>query len=105
MMGLMKMYKGFNKDLTCREFQYVEGKTYEAEGEVCAFKNGFHACELAADTFAYYPPGTSTYHAVELEDFKTRMRKLGIAVSLKVTAIVLSLPVIVVLYTQKKAHG
>ena len=28
----MKAYKGFNKDMTCRNFQYEEGKTYEHPG-------------------------------------------------------------------------
>lgn len=40
----MKAYKGFNKGLTCRGFQYEEGKTYEEqEAKLC--KSGFHACE------------------------------------------------------------
>jgi len=27
----MRTYKGFNKDMTCREFQYEEGKEYEGK--------------------------------------------------------------------------
>ena len=30
----MKTYKGFNKDLTCRGFQYEVGKEYEIEGGI-----------------------------------------------------------------------
>lgn len=40
----MKAFKGFNKDLTCRNFQYEEGKTYKTkEATIC--KTGFHANE------------------------------------------------------------
>ena len=63
----MKAYKGFNKDLTCRGYQYEEGKTYEKqEAKLC--KSGFHACENPINCFGHYAPGTSVYHAVELED-------------------------------------
>ena len=63
----MKAYKGFNKDMTCRGFQFEEGKTYEEkEAELC--KSGFHACEKPLDVFAYYAPGNSVYHEVELND-------------------------------------
>ena len=63
----MKAYKGFNKDMTCREFQFEEGKTYEEqEAKLC--ERGFHACENPVICFDYYAPGTSVYHAVELED-------------------------------------
>ena len=41
--GKCKAYKGFNADMTCREFQYEEGKTYEFEGEPELCKCGFHA--------------------------------------------------------------
>ena len=63
----MKAYKGFNEDLTCRGFQYEVGKEYEEEkAELC--NSGFHACEDPLDCFAYYPPASSVYHDVELDD-------------------------------------
>ena len=61
----MKTFKGFNKDMTCRDFQYEEGKEYTHDGKVKACDAGFHACEDAIDCFAYYPPATSVYHEVE----------------------------------------
>ena len=63
-MEVIKAYKGFNKDMTCRDFQYEEGKEYETDkAEAC--ECGFHACEYPLDVFSYYPPGTSVYHEVE----------------------------------------
>ena len=64
----IKMYKGFNKDMTCRDFQFEEGKTYEAEGDVKLCENGFHACTDPIDCFGYYEPGKSVYHEVYMED-------------------------------------
>ena len=63
----MKAYKGFNKDMTCRGFQFEEGKTYhEDSAELC--RNGFHACEDPLDCFSYYEPAKSVYHEVELDE-------------------------------------
>lgn len=51
----MKTYKGFNKDLKCRNFPYEIGKTYEEkEARIC--KTGFHACENPLNVLLYYPP-------------------------------------------------
>lgn len=65
----MKAYKGFNQDMTCRDFQYVEGETYElpdgVEAKLC--KSGFHACEAPIDCFMYYNPAESTFHEVDLD--------------------------------------
>ena len=46
-------YKGFNKDLTCRGFQYEIGKEYE-EKEVSVCSSGFHACENPFDVLGFY---------------------------------------------------
>ena len=46
-------YKGFNKDLTCRCFQYEIGKEYE-EKEVSVCERGFHACENPFDVLDFY---------------------------------------------------
>ena len=63
----MKAYKGFNKDMTCKGFQYEEGKTYTTDdAKLC--ESGFHACESPLDCFRYYAPGQSVYHEVELDD-------------------------------------
>ena len=63
----MKMYKGFDKNLKCRDFQYEIGKTYtEDKAELC--NAGFHACEHPLDCLNYYKPGESRYCEVDLDD-------------------------------------
>ena len=61
----MKTYKGFNKDMTCRGYQYEEGKEYETNEPVICCNSGFHACEYPLDCFGYYAPSESVYHEVE----------------------------------------
>ena len=65
---MIKAYKGFKKDMTCRDFQFEEGKEYVYDGEVKVCKSGFHACERPLDCFDYYSPAESVYHEVELSD-------------------------------------
>ena len=68
----MKAYKGFNPDMTCRGFQYEEGKTYETD-EATLCEKGFHACLAPLDVFSYYTPcdengNLNKFHEVELEE-------------------------------------
>ena len=92
----MKAYKGFNRDMTCRRFQFEEGKTYEHEGDVQLCESGFHACEDPIDCLRYYEPCESVYHEVELdgvsderqEDTKVVGKKIRIGARMSVKDIV-----------------
>lgn len=53
----IKGYKGFNPDLTCRDFQYEVGKEYETENAV-ACNTGFHFCENPFDVLDFYAPSS-----------------------------------------------
>ena len=69
----MKAFKGFNRDMTCRGFQYKEGETFETDrAELCS--TGFHACERPLDVFNYYSPSESVYHEVELDEVSDERR-------------------------------
>ena len=60
-------YKGLNVDMTCRGFQYEEGKTYTCnKAKLC--ECGFHACLNPLDCFNYYADKDTVYHEVILED-------------------------------------
>ena len=93
----MKAYKGFDKNLKCRGFQYEIGKTYE-ENDAVLCKRGFHACKNPLDVFGYYPPGDeSRYCEVELgevsngkdaEDSKVCSRKIRIGAEIGLKGIV-----------------
>ena len=63
----MKAYKGFNKDMKCRGFQFEEGKAYHEDTAVLC-DCGFHACLDPLDCLGYYDPCDSVYHEVELDN-------------------------------------
>lgn len=47
----MKTYKGFDEDMTCKGFQYEEGKSYEKKEKIVC-ENGFHVIlSILVDTF------------------------------------------------------
>ena len=95
MAEVIKSYKGFNKDMTCRGFQYEEGKEYEEEtADAC--HSGFHACEYPLDCLNYYSPNKSVYHEVEqsgefdrdTDDSKVASTKIKVGVRLDVAELV-----------------
>ena len=63
----MKAYKGFNKNMKCRGFQFEEGKAYHEDTAVLC-DCGFHACLDPLDCFGYYDPYDSVYHEVEIDN-------------------------------------
>ena len=90
----MKCYKGFDKDLKCRDFQYEIGKEYKEErAEIC--DSGFHACENPLDVFGYYAPADSRYCEVELDandqksdDSKRVGKKISIKAEIGIAGII-----------------
>ena len=61
----IKSYKGFDKNLRCRDFQYKIGGIYEMDGEIKVCSRGFHACESPFDVFDYYTMIDSRFCEVE----------------------------------------
>ena len=50
----LKGYKGFDKDLKCRDFQYEVGKEYKHDGNIELCNEGFHFCKNVMDIHGYY---------------------------------------------------
>ena len=62
---MVKVYKGFDKNLKCRGYQFEEGKVH-TEPEANCVKNGFHCAEDPLDCLSYYPDwDNSVYYIVE----------------------------------------
>ena len=84
-------YKGFDKNLKCRDYQYEIGKTFEHDGAVKVCESGFHACEYPLDVFGYYPPSSSRFAIVKMhgetskdsDDTKIASAKITIETEIK----------------------
>ena len=62
----MIVYKGTDKDMKCRDFQFELGKEYvEEEAKLC--NKGFHGCEYPLDVFAHYAPADSRFFVADLD--------------------------------------
>ena len=64
---MVKGFKGFNQDLTCRGFQYEIGKTYEYDGDIELCRSGFHFCRKLKDVHHFYNLKTSRICEIEAD--------------------------------------
>ena len=62
---VIKSYKGFDKDMKCRDFQYEVGKEYDMDGEIKCCNRGFHACKSPLEVWDYYDMLNSRFAEVE----------------------------------------
>ena len=51
----INVFKGTDKDMKCRGFQYEIGKTATVGGKIECCENGLHSCEAPFDVLKYYP--------------------------------------------------
>ena len=63
--NVITSYKGFDKNMKCRGFQYEVGKEYEMDGEIKCCNQGFHACKSPMEVWDYYDMLNSRYAEVE----------------------------------------
>ncbi|MQO37613.1 DUF7666 domain-containing protein, partial [Segatella copri] len=63
--NVITSYKGFDKNMKCRGFQYEVGKEYKMDGEIKCCKQGFHACKSPMEVWDYYDMLSSRYAEVE----------------------------------------
>lgn len=59
-------YKGFDKDLQCRDFQYEVGKEYQTNGKIKCCRRGFHAFESPLEVWCYRGILNARFAKVEL---------------------------------------
>ena len=63
----MKVYKGTDKDMKCRGFQYKLGEAAVFDGEPHLCRAGLHACEQPIDVLNHYAPNESRYFEADAE--------------------------------------
>ena len=94
---VLHTYKGVNKDMTAHGgFKYEVGVEYEAEGDIKACRNGFHACLMPLDVFNYFPPASSRYFECEQsgdiskdsDDTKVASRKIKLGAEIGIPGLV-----------------
>ena len=63
--NVITSYKGFDKDMQCRGFQYEVGKEYNMDGGIKCCSRGFHACKSPLEVWDYYDMLNSRFAEVE----------------------------------------
>ena len=106
----MKLYKGFDKNMKCHNFQYEEGKTYTHPGTPKLCDEGFHACEAPLDCLKYYAPADgSIYREVEMEGVTDEhgedSKKVGKVIKIGAKLSIRSLVLLSIDIFKKKTEG
>ena len=87
----IKGYKGFDKGLKCRDFQYKENTTFTTKEKPELCESGFHFCENPLDVLDYYNLCDSEFAEVEAigktksdnQKTVTNKIKIGLKIDLK----------------------
>ena len=61
----MKGYKGFDRELKCRNMQFEVGKEFSVDGRLELCENGLHFCKFPLDVVKYYDFNDSRFAEVE----------------------------------------
>ena len=105
----MIVYKGTDKDMKCRGFQFELGKEYvEEEAKLC--DKGFHGCEYPLDVFAHYAPTNSRFFVVDLdgvtdEEAEDDSRRAGTKIKLRAEIGIAGIVKAAVEYIKEKAES
>ena len=105
----MIVYKGTDKDMKCRGFQFELGKEYEeAEAKLC--EKGFHGCEYPLDVFAHYNPADSRFFVADLDGVTDKMqsddtKRVGTKIKLRAEIGIPGLVKAAVEYIKEKAES
>ena len=105
----MIVYKGTDKDMKCRGFQFKLGKEYEeAEAQLC--NKGFHGCEYPLDVFAHYAPADSRFFVADLDGVTDEMesddtKRVGTKIKLRAEIGIPGIVKAAVEYIKEKAES
>ena len=105
----MLVYKGTDKDMKCRGFQFELGKEYEeAEAKLC--QKGFHGCEYPLDVFDHYAPADSRFFVAEIDGVTDEVesgdtKRVGTKIKLKAEIGIAGIVKAAVEYIKEKAES
>ena len=105
----MIVYKGTDKDMKCRGFQFDLGKEYvEEEAKLC--NKGFHGCEYPLDVFAHYAPADSRFFVADLdgvtdEEAEGDSKRAGTKIKLRAEIGIAGIAKAAVEYIKEKAES
>ena len=105
----MIVYKGTDKEMKCRDFQFELGKEYvEEEAKLCY--KGFHGCEYPLDVFAHYAPADSRFFVADLdgvtdEEAEDDSKRVGTKIKLRAEIGIAGVVKAAVEYIKEKAES